>query len=131
MNYENQTNLIDRMKNYGKLIQETIDIIPTLPSIKDGELYSTSRPGDLTISAPYNIVEYRKFRRALGKEWKREYSHFNEGLGSVWANFTHVKTGVKLDLELTFPKEKIEGAICHLVKVGEVTKPVYEVVCND
>jgi hypothetical protein len=71
--------------------------------------------------------DYKRVRRALGKDWKREGAHQNHE-GTIWIKLVN---GEGLDLTIIIDSNRANGATCRRVKVGETVQPVYKVVCGD
>jgi hypothetical protein len=124
-----QKKLIKRMNKLKELIPATIEAIDDLPDV--GDLYTALDPGELRIALGYRLNKYLSLRRILAKKWQYRSHRFNELNGNYYVYFRHKKFDeIKLSLELEFPKEFENNAVCRVIEVGHKTEVIYGLECK-
>lgn len=103
-----------------------IETLPDLPENTAIRIYQTD--GQIWIDMPYDKKMFAKYRRMMGHDWKRiSRSLGDNGRGYRNFRYRHRESNQSLILSLETYRD---GATCHLVRVGEKTEPIYQIVCD-
>lgn len=110
-------------------INDTLLAAEDLPEV--GQLYITTRPGELRVDIPFTSTIYVEYRQALGSNWILEQgtqqTQQDSDSDGYW-QFVHKYTGVRLTLCLDAASKY---ATCKRIQVGTSSVPIYETICNE
>lgn len=122
--------VIENVENYGKLIQQTVRALESIPEIEGMEFHENiCRPGLIALDLPYDMKLFKQFRKLLGKNWKIEVGH-NPNYCDKYLNYNYYNSdGVELKV---YVDPEVAGSTCKRVQKGVeiVEKSIYEIVCE-
>lgn len=123
---EQKKELISRFNRIQKLIPDTIQALSDLPD--NGDLFVNLDPGKLRVILDYDIPEYKKYRKEMGKSWLFQEQHFNELIGCYHVYFIHTTFKVKLTIDLQISKDNNSCKL--VVDHYRQAEPVYRLECK-
>jgi len=120
-----KSQLIKELKQEKEQIDKAIEVIEQLPDDMPGcvkaNMYSDSFTLFVETVSP---DEFKKARRALGKQARRSGSIFYSGRGARVHVYHWLPGQCNIQLSLE------PGKVCRRVQVGERIEPIYRVVCD-
>ncbi len=124
--------IVQTIEDYSNLVGTTLRALESIPDGYVDFHTATSKPGEIKLSLPYDIEILREFRRELGSQWQvdpaRKYRHGRAHSGG-YRGYYYLHSSLPVELTV-YIDPTLDGSVCRRVQVGEVTEPVYEIVCN-
>jgi hypothetical protein len=119
--------VIDRLKEYPKLVDDTIKAIESLPDFDFARIHDyTTIPGLIELTIPYDFNLLKQYRKALTLKWKRYGGGLLPTIAVKTVKFID-DNNIRLCIYLDAREEK---STCEFIQVGERTEPIYEIQCN-
>lgn len=113
-------------------IKRAIELLAELPDNLDFSVDLSIQRETVHVTIPFDLDCFRQYRKAMGKNWETSnmrlsHTDFDNHVAKSrrYQHNNHPGTDVLLALDT-----KLNASTCHIVQVGEETKPIYEVVCK-